>query len=133
MVVAAVAVAMRVQRIATSGVLGTSREESDLTPSGETAAAGLREHRERRLPVGAPVSMVDIEGVPVESVGIPLRDADVKDGEIALCVDDGWLLDQGRSSAVGTYVGYLRRLGDDEGDLDFRDQAFVVSIAVGGG
>jgi hypothetical protein len=37
------------------------------------------------------------------------------------------------SGAVGTKVGYLRRVGDDEGDLDPQDHVFVVSIAVGGG
>jgi hypothetical protein len=77
--------------------------------------------------------MVDIEGVAVESVAIPPGDADVKDGEIALCVDDGWLLGEGSSNAVGTEVGYPRRVSNDEGDLDFQDHAFVAYIAVGGG
>jgi hypothetical protein len=90
-------------------VLGTSssREESKLTPFGDadTAAAGLRENRERRLPVGSPVGMVDVEGVAVEAVAVPLGDAEVEEGEAALRVDDGWLLRERRSGAVGAEVG----------------------------
>jgi hypothetical protein len=53
--------------------------------------------------------MVDVEGVAVEAVAVPLGDAEVEEGEVALCVDEDWLLGEGMSGAVGTKVGYLRR------------------------
>jgi hypothetical protein len=128
MVVVAVAVATGASR---------SREESNLTLVDDIidmAAVGLRERREGRFPVGAPVGMVDIQGVAVESEVIQLLNADVKECEIALGVDDGWLLGEDGSNAVGTEVGDLRRVCDDEGDLDFQNKTlFVVGIAAGGG
>jgi hypothetical protein len=110
-----------------------SREESNLTLVDDTAVARLWEHREGRFPVGAPVGMVDIQGVAVESEVIQLLNADVKEREIALRVDDGWLFGEDGSSAVGTEVGDLRRVCDEEGDLDFQNPLFVVGIAAGGG
>jgi hypothetical protein len=45
-------------------------------------------------------------------------------------VEDGWILGEDRSNAVGTEIGDLRRVGDNEGDLDFEDPLYVIGIGI---